>query len=199
MTRGYVFGGIGAAFSAVSIALGLYYNDAMMVVLSLLALCYCIVSLKYGNAGLFVTVASMIVMVCTILVTIVFSYDSMVTNGTMEKIDWSFIINIIQTVAVIPLTVLTFFIIAKVSEASYNWVMIGGFTPFIGLGIMGIGYALTYIFLLTELNDVLTDNVYILYGAAICLITHIVIALILGSIFKKRRYLITSNGLEVQP
>jgi hypothetical protein len=188
---------IGAILSFISLIVGVWTLDGVMVVASLLTFLFCITMAKCGKVHKLALIASITVLICTVLMATVASYETMVDDGTSSKSTWTYVAAVIHAVPMIPVTLLTFYSIAAFSRASYNWVIVCGLGPFIGLGIQGIGYALTYPFVLADFQIGPTENAYVLYGLMFCMIFLIAFYMILKSKLKKGRLMITSNGLEV--
>ena len=187
----------GAILSFISLIIGVWTLDGVMIVISLLTFLFCIAIAKHGNSHGFALITSVIVLICTILMASVASYETMVDGGIISKSSWTYVAAVIHTIPMIPLTLLTFYGTAAFSGASYNWVLVSGLGPFIGLGIQGMGYGLTYLFVIAELKIGPTENAYVLYGLMLCMIILVIFFLCLKSKLKKDRLMITSNGMEV--
>ena len=180
---------------AVSLIAGLWGRNGPMAVASMLAFLYSIIVVIYGLDHRLMLFTSVILLVCTILITTVLSYETMVENGTMGKQSWIYLAGIVQAVPVLPIVLASFFVIAAVFGASYNWAVVTGLTVFIGLGILSGGYSLTYLFLAAGIEKGLMENAYILYGLLIGMFFLIAFTYVLFRIFKKNHYVITSDGL----
>jgi len=200
MSAGKALSVASVVISAISLAIGFWGSNGVMTFASLMALCFSIVNVKY-SPGRFrlAMIMSLVLIICTVLITTVFSYETLVRDGTMAKDTWSYTAAIIQAIAVIPVAFMSYFAIAAFSNASYNWAVVSGLTTFIGLGIHTAGYAMTYAFYILDLEKGLSENSYVLYGLMIGMFSLIIFTIILNRIFLKNRYLITSNGLEVMP
>ena len=82
-------------------------------------------------------------------------------------------------------------ITASVSEASYNWAVVRGLSPFIAMGMQVPGYVVEY------LDSDIVDNGYILYGLLTMLIIMVVFGIILSQYMRKNRLIINENGMVV--
>ena len=186
--------------SAMSLAIGLWGNLGVMTIVSAIALCFSIINAKYAP-GCFrlALIVSVVLIVCTILMTTVLSYDTLVREGTMSNETWIHMAGIIQAVAILPITFMSYFVIAAFSNASYNWAVVTGLTTFIGLGILSIGYAMTYVFYTLDLNKGPSENYYVFFGLMVAVLVLVIFSICLHHVFRKNRYLITSKGLEVMP
>ena len=200
MSAGKALSVASIVISAISLAIGVWGSNGVMSVASLIALCFSIINVKYSpDRFRLALIMSVILLVCTVLITTIFSYETLVRDGTLAKDTWSYIAGVIQAIAVLPVAFMSYFAIAAFSNASYNWAVITGLTTFIGLGIHTAGYAMTYAFFIFDLEKGLSENSYVLYGLMIGMFSLIIFTIILNRIFLKNRYLITSNGLEVMP
>jgi len=186
----------GAVLSFISLIIGIWTLDGVMIVASLLAFLFCIAIAKQGKSHGLALLTSAVVLICTVLMATVTSYEMMVDGGVAPKNVWTYVVAVIHAVPMVPLTLLTFHGMAAFSGASYNWVLISGLGPFIGIGMQGMGYGLTYLFVIADLQIGPTENAYVLYGLMICTIILVVFFLCLKSVLKKKRILITSNGME---
>jgi len=186
----------GAILSFISLIIGVWTLDGVMIIVSLLTFLFCVVIAKHGNSHGFALITSVIVLICTIMMATVTSYEVMVDGGIVSKGSWTYVAAVMHAIPMIPLVLLTFYGTAAFSGASYNWVLVSGLGPFIGLGIQGMGYGLTYLFVIAELQIGPTENAYVLYGLMICMIVLIMFSLILKGKLKKGRLMITSNGME---
>ena len=185
--------------SAISLAIGFWGSNGVMTVASFIALCFSIVNVRYSpDRFRLAIIMSAVLLVCTILITTVFSYETLVVSeNIMTKATWVFVAGPIYAIAVIPITFMAYFVIAAISNASYNWAVVSGLTVFIGLGIHSAGYAMTYVFFLFGLEKHLSENYIAIYGLIIGLLTLVIFTILLNRIFLKNRYLITANGLGV--
>jgi len=187
----------GAVLSFISLVIGIWTWDGVMIVVSLLTFLFSVVIAKKGNVHRLVFLTSIVVLICTILMASVTSYEMMVDDGIASKSVWTYSAAVIHTIPMIPFCLLSFFAIAAASGASYNWAIVSGLYPFIGLGVQGMGYGLTYLFMIADLQIGPTENAYVLYGLMVCVVSLIASSLILKSKLKNGRLLITSNGIEV--
>lgn len=181
----------------ISVAIGIWSMEGVMIVISVLASLYSAASILYPSKGterLAVT-ASVAVLICTVLLATVLSFDSVVNDGTMSKGIWMYVVAVLQTAPVVPLVVLTFMVFASVFKGSYNWAVIAGLGAFIGIGIQSIGYALVYLIQWLGLGAEVIVNGDVLYSLGIDLLVMIVFSIFLYLKFSKG-IVITSDGME---
>ena len=187
---------VGAVLSFISLVIGIWTLDGVMIIASILTFLFCIAIAKCGNSHGFALLTSIIMLICTVLMATVVSYEMMVDDGIASKDVWTYAAAVVHAAPMIPLALLVFYGTAAFSGASYNWVLISGLGPFIGIGVQGMGYGLTYLFVIAELQIGPTENAYVLYSLMLCLVTLVAFFLCLKSTLKKKRILITSNGME---
>jgi hypothetical protein len=192
---------ISVIMAAAALAVGIWALDMISVGISAVALSLAAASAVYCRGGsLFTVAACSIVLVCVILMCTAVSMESTVINGTLSKHDWITISAIIQGIAILPLIVLFYFVHAAAFNASYNWVLVSGFSIFIGLAMTAPGYALIYFTqrsLIDNPDGGFMGNDVIL-RMWLTMIMFIVFAVTLLTVFAKKRYLITMNGLEAR-
>jgi len=189
---------IGIILAAVSLAVGVWGDDGTMISISLIALILSISAAAYcrKKISLYSVLAAMTVLVCTALMVTVFSAESMVKAGLETRDGWSYFAAAVQCIAIMPLVILLFFVIAAAFGASYNWAIASGFAFFAGLGMTVPGHAFVFFLQRWKLDDLITKN-DVVVSMILSFIIFAVFAVILGCIFKKKRYLITENGIEV--
>jgi hypothetical protein len=155
-------------------------------------------------------IASATVLVCTIIMVTVASFESLVNGGVMSEYSWTFVSAIIRGIAAMPLIIAFFFATAAVFKASYNWVVVPGLGWLVGMGMQVPQLVMLFIvqvpgFLMlffagqpaTEEQEIIA-NATIVMGMLVNLVMFAVFSIVLRSVFKKNRYLINANGLEVR-
>jgi len=198
--RGGVLAILTVIISIVSLAIGVICLNDVTTSISVIMLCYSLVLVKC-NSGLahrFAFVTSIIVMVSTLLMATVTSYDSLVSSGDMTLDSWAWLVSMIHAVTIVPMTILTFFTVAGICKASYGWEMVATLGVFIGLGLMFMSYLTLSVQVYLDIKSLPLENGYVVYGTQLSLIMHIVMAIVIWRIFKKNGYMITSNGIEVR-
>jgi hypothetical protein len=186
--------------AAVSAAVGVWGRDGAMIALSSLAVLFSILSYVYCSSSVYrySAIMSVTVLICTVIMVTVASYGTLVEDGTMSAHRWMLVCGLIHGTAIIPLIVVFFFTTAAAFNASYNWVIVPGLGWLVGMGMQIPKYILIYAVQYSELEQEIISNTVVVVVMLVNLIMFIAFSLILRSVFKKNRYLITANGLEVK-
>jgi len=186
--------------SAASVAVGLWGRDGAMTALSLLAVLFSASSFIYCSGAVcrYAAIASATVLVCTVLLTTAASHDALAGSGSVSDLEWIYVYAIIRGVAVIPIIIMFFFAVAAVFKASYNWATISGLGWLVGMGMQLPQFAMVLILQSAELESETIVNATIVIGMLVNMVMFAALSLILRFVFKKNRYLITANGLEVR-
>jgi len=116
----------------------------------------------------------------------------------VSDLEWIYVYAIIRGVAVIPIIIMFFFAVAAVFKASYNWATISGLGWLVGMGMQLPQFAMVLILQSAELESETIVNATIVIGMLVNMVMFAALSLILRFVFKKNRYLITANGLEVR-
>lgn len=197
MNTDKIYSVLSIVLAAASAVIGFADHDGVVAVTSILALGFGILVLEYTPRYSHLSlIASVIVILCTIATSTIVSYDFLVGNGHMDSYPWSYISGIVYSIPVIPLIMLFYLVSAYMFKASYNWVIVGGFATFIGMGMMVPGYAMDYLISSSIDSGAITvssTSVGLLMNA-LCFIAF---ALLAGHTFKKHRYILTERGIEV--
>ncbi|MCL1810902.1 MAG: hypothetical protein FWG41_01585 [Methanomassiliicoccaceae archaeon] len=185
--------------AAVSVAAGVWGRDGATIALSSLAVFFSILCFIYCSNTVYrySAIMSITVLICTVLMVSVASYDSLVDGGVMSGHQWMCVCGIIHGAAIIPLIVMFFFSVAAIFNASFNWVVVPGLGWLVGMSMQLPKSALMLITQYSELEQEIISNTTLVVVMLVNLIMFIAFSLILRSVFKKNRYLITANGLEV--
>ncbi|MDR2698201.1 MAG: hypothetical protein LBB30_00785 [Candidatus Methanoplasma sp.] len=186
--------------STVSVAFGIWGQDGAMTALSLLAVLFSVLSFTYCSTAArpYPIIASTTVLICTTLMVTVASYDMLAEGGYVSDLGWIYLYAVIRGIAVIPLIIVFFFTTAAVFKASYNWAVVSGLGWLTGMGMQVPQFAMVLILQSSELENEIIVNATIVIGMLANLVMFAAFSLIIRSVFKKNRYLITSNGLEVR-
>ncbi|MDR2865996.1 MAG: hypothetical protein LBV13_01110 [Methanomassiliicoccaceae archaeon] len=194
-------GALSIFLAAASVAFGVWGRDGAMIGLSCFAVFFSILSFLRcsGTVHRYSVIMSATVLICTVLSISVASYSSLVDSGTMSMLQWAYISGAVQGAAVIPLIVMFFFTVAALFKASYNWVMMPGLGWLVGMGIQVPKNLSVFVFQLADIQSGIITNNGIVIIMLVGLMMFILFCVILRSVFKKNRYLITASGLAVRP
>lgn len=199
MERGMTWIAVSAFVAAASLIIGVWGGDGMMIGLSILAVCMLIVCILFRNSTMYrySLVASAVLLISTILMVSAFSYGTLVEDNGMSKNGWLLLSGFIQGMAIIPLIMLFYFTIAAVYDIRFNWAIVSGFSWLIGVGMMVPGYVFVYVFEQAGIDAGTVTNSDIVIKMIISLIMVAVFAIFLCMYFKKNRYMLTADGIEV--
>ena len=183
---------LSAAVALVSLILAVDGREGSMVVTSFFVLVFGAIASKRCSLKMnrLILIASFVTLVCTVLTTTVLAQSSVEKDSEFEFL-WFYLTAVVHAVPLVPLTFSTFVITASVSEASYNWAVVRGLSPFIAMGMQVPGYVVEY------LDSDIVDNGYILYGLLTMLIIMVVFGVILSQYMRKNRLIINENGMVV--
>lgn len=183
---------LSAAVALVSLILAVDGREGSMVVTSFFVLVFGAIASKRCSLKMnrLILIASFVTLVCTLLTTTVLAQSSVEKDSEFEFL-WFYLTAVVHAVPLVPLTFSTFVITASVSEASYNWAVVRGLSPFIAMGMQVPGYVVEY------LDSDIVDNGYILYGLLTMLIIMMVFGIILSQYMRKNRLIINENGMVV--
>ena len=183
---------LSAAVALVSLILAVDGREGSMVVTSFFVLVFGAIASKRCSLKMnrLILIASFVTLVCTVLTTTVLAQSSVEKDSEFEFL-WFYLTAVVHAVPLVPLTFSTFVITASVSEASYNWAVVRGLSPFIAMGMQVPGYVVEYP------DSDIVDNGYILYGLLTMLIIMVVFGIILSQYMRKNRLIINENGMVV--
>lgn len=199
MNSGRAVAIFGALLAVVSIVVAWVYYEGIMVVISLFALVYGAIASKRcsARASMYITAASAAALVCTVLSVTVLSQGNFLGDNGKPTIFWFVLIGLVHTVPVVPLTFATYVVFASVTGASYNWAVVRGLSPFIGMGMEVPGFVLEYVF--QGSDNWMTDNGYILYQFLMTAIVMIVFVWYVSRHMRAHRIIVNENGVgEIQ-
>jgi len=187
---------VSIVLAAVSLVIALWKGEGMMIGISAVALFISVPAMIYcaNGVSLHSLLASSVVLVCTVVIVTVASVESMV-DDIVSRDTWSYVAALIHCAAILPLIISFYFTITAASGASYNWVLASGFAMFIGMGMLLPGHAVVFFTQRSKIDDVVTKTDAIA-GLLVGLIIFTVFAIILCCVLRKKRCLITKNGLE---
>ncbi len=195
MDTGRAVAVVSALLAIVSFVIAFWHYEGIMAVVSLFALVFGAVASKRCslNMNKFILIAAFAALVCTVLsVTVLVQGDFSDADGNPSVL-WFVLIGLVHSVPVVPLTFSAYPIIASVSGASYNWAIVRGLSPFIGMGMEVPGFVLEYMF--EGADNWMTDNGYILYHFLMTAIVMIVFAYVASSVMRRNRLVVTERGL----
>lgn len=190
---------IASAFLAlVSLIIAFVECEGIMTVTAVFVLGFGAIASKRCSArtNRYILLASMMTLICTVLSVTVFSQQK-VDDGEISEFVWFYIMAVIHAVPIVPLTFSSFVIIASVSEASYNWAVVRGLSPFISMGMLVPGYVAEYFFQDFYVDVWMVDNGYILYGLIVMFVIMLVVGLVVTHYMRVTRTIITEKGSEV--
>lgn len=199
MNTGRVVAVASALIALVSVVLGFLETEGIMTVTALFALIFGIVASKRCSArtNRFILMASIVVLICTVLSVTVFSQENMIDSGAVSEFEWFYIMAIIHAVPMIPLAFASFVVLASVTSASYNWAIVRGLSPFIAMGMLVPGYVVEYFYEYFYVDIWMVDNGYILYSLLIMAVVMVVSAWLISRHMRANKLIITERGLEV--
>lgn len=189
-------GRIGAIFSAVialvSLILALGDMEGNMIVTSLFVLVFGIIASKRCSLEMnrFIFIAAVVTLACTVLSVTVFAQET-IQIGEDAEFGWFYVIALLHAIPLVPLTFAAFVITASVSDASYNWAVVRGLSPFIAMGMQVPGFVVEY------LDPKNVDNGYILYTLLTMFVVMLVCGLAMSHYMRKNRMVINENGMVV--
>ncbi len=194
MNSGRIVAVTSALLAVVSLVVAWHYYEGIMVIISLFALVFGSVASKRCSAKtcIYIMAASAASLVCTVLSVTVLSQGNFLGDNGNPTVFWFVLIGLVHTIPVVPLTFATFTIIASVTGASYNWAVVRGLSPFIGMGMEVPGFVLEYIF--EGSDNWMTDNGYILYHFLMTAIVMIVFAWYASKLMRSYNVIVDENG-----
>ncbi|MDO5853576.1 MAG: hypothetical protein Q4Q62_05950 [Thermoplasmata archaeon] len=197
MNSGRVVAVASALLAVLSLIIAWIECEGIMAIISLFALAFGSAASKRCSARtcIYIMTASALCLVCTILSVTVLSQGNFLGPDGDPSTAWFVIIGLVHSIPVIPLTFSSYTIIASVSAASYNWAMVRGLSPFIGMGMEVPGFVLEYFF--EGSDNWMTDNGYILYHFLMTAIVMIVFSYVVSEAMRDARVIVNENGVEV--
>lgn len=193
MNSGRIVAVASAVLAVVSLVIAWHYYEGIMAVVSLFALVFGAVASKRCSAktNKYIMVAAALALICTVLSVTVLSQGNFSVDDHPTTF-WFILIGLVHTVPVVPLTFSTYTVIASVTGASYNWAIIRGLSPFIGMGMEVPGFVLEYVF--EGSDNWMTDNGYILYHFLMTALVMIVFSYLFSVIMRDRNMVIDETG-----
>ncbi len=193
MNGGRIVAIASAMLAVVSLIVAYFYYEGIMAVVSLFALVFGTVASKRCSAktNKYIMVAAAMALICTVLSVTVLSQGNF-SEGGHPTTFWFVLIGLVHTIPVVPLTFSAYTVIASVSGASYNWAVVRGLSPFIGMGMEVPGFVLEYVF--EGADNWMTDNGYILYHFLMTALVMLVFSYIGSSLMRKHRVIINESG-----
>lgn len=195
MNTGRAVAVVSALLAIASLVVAWIHYEGIMAIVSFFVLVFGVLASKNCtlNTNKFILLASVASVVCTALsVTVLVQGNFSDAEGT-PTVTWFVLIGLVHSVPVVPLTLSVYPIIASLSGASFNWAIVRGLSPFIGMGMEVPGFVLEYMF--EGADNWMTDNGYILYHFLMTALVMIVFAYIASSIMRKNSLIMTEKGL----
>jgi len=188
---------LSAVIVAASLLIGVWKGEGMTVGVCIVALAVSVPAMMCAppNVSKYSVIASVSVLVCAILMITVIPENALVMGGGTDLI-WVYAAALITGAALIPQAIVFFFVIAAKFEASYNWVIVSGLGWLVGLGMTIPKCLMVLVFWYDDVQAGLLSNPATVIGLMINLIMFVFFFVTAGRIFRKNRYIITSNGLE---
>lgn len=193
MNSGRIVAAASAMLALVSLIVACYYYEGIMAIISLFALVFGGVASKRCSArtNKYIMAAAAMALVCTILSVTVLNQGNFSVDGHPTTF-WFVLIGLVHTIPVVPLTFSTYTIIASVTGASYNWAIVRGLSPFIGMGMEVPGFVLEYVF--EGADNWMTDNGYILYHFLMTALVMLVFSYSASVAMRRMNMVINENG-----
>ncbi len=193
----------GRAVAAASTLLGLISlviawvdYEGIMAVVSIVTLIYGAIASKRCSLdnSKYILVAAITALICTVLSVTVLSQGNFTDASGEPSTTWFVIIGLVHSIPVMFLAFETYIIFASLWKGSYNWAVVRGLSPVIGMGLEVPGFVLEYVF--EGADNWMTDNGYILYHFLMTLIVLLVFAYLASRRMQERALVINENGLE---
>lgn len=196
MNSGRIVAISSALLAVASLVVAWVYYEGIMVIISLFALVFGSVAAKRCSAKtcIYIMASSAAALLCTVLSVTVLSQGNFLGDSGNPTVFWFALIGLVHTVPVVPLTFASYTIIASVTGASYNWAVVRGLSPFIGMGMEVPGFVLEYVF--EGSDNWMTDNGYILYHFLMTALVMIVFAWYASSLMRRYHVIVNENGTE---
>ncbi|MFT0899027.1 hypothetical protein [Candidatus Methanoprimaticola sp. MG2] len=197
MNSGRLVATASAILAVASLVVAWCNYEGIMAVISFFALVFGIVASKRCSArmNVFIMIAAAASLVCTFLSVTILSPEGFSNEAGEPSTFWFVLIGLVHSVPMMPLTMSMFVIIASVTGASYNWAIVLGLSPFIGMGMEVPGFVLEYVF--EGADNWMTDNGYILHHFLMTCLVMILYAWYLSHDLRKKGLIITEHGMEV--
>ena len=137
-------------------------------------------------ASIFIALCATFIVLCLVSQTPVDDFVALLTLPLENSFNFGYVL-----VKMVPLTFAAFVITASVSDASYNWAVVRGLSPFIAMGMQVPGFVVEY------LDPKNVDNGYILYTLLTMFVVMLVCGLAMSHYMRKNRMVINENGMVV--
>jgi len=199
MGRERVLAALCIIVSLISVAIAAFGKDGAMIALSSIAVLFSALCFVYCAKTVYrySAIMSVIVFACTVILVSANSYKALVDGGVTPD-NWWLFCGVVQGIAVVPLIIMFFFTMAAMFNASYNWVTVPGLGWLIGMGMQVPKCILIFLVQYHDLVRGAISNNALILVMLVGLLIFIIFCIILRSVFKKNRYLITANGLVVR-
>lgn len=166
-----------------------------MLAVSLFALAFGVIAVRRcsRDTAKLIAIASAVSLVATVLSITVLEPDNFM-DGDDPHVYWFVLIGFVHSIPVALITFAIFSIFSAVFGASYNWVLVRGFSPFIAMGMEVPGFVLEYVF--SGVDGWMTDNGYILYHFLVTFIVVFLLAYALSVRMRASSKVIAHGGME---
>ena len=200
MNSSVVPGLISSIIGIVCVVIGLVNYEGLTVSLSCFIILFSIISIFNPDVrvGRLILVGSIVFLVCTALLFSILTYDVLVECHGIGIALWSIIVASVRAISMPAVTLSALFSVAQVYHSSFNWVLAASLFPFVGVGMMIPGYAITFVIQGFDSIHGWVTNAYVMYGVFIPLILLALCALMIKKRMRDGRLLITDKGLVVR-
>jgi hypothetical protein len=181
--------------------MGLWCREGVLVFLSADALVFtAMLAAKNGAGALGCAVAaSAAVLACTALLATAASYDSLVGSGSMGRESWIYVVAFVHAAALAPVVLLSFFAVSSTFGSVFNCVTVSGLFWLVGTGMVSVGNVFVYFLQRADLEAGIVTNSNIDVGLMVGMLACIAASAAIYAIFRRRRLLISPEGLRVKP
>lgn len=183
-----------ALLAIVSLMISLYYYEGIMAIVSFFTLVFGAVASGRCSrrTNRFILIASVTSVICTVLSVTILVQGGFSDADGVPTTTWFVIIGLVHSIPVVPLTLSVYPIVSSVYGASFNWAVVRGLSPFIGIGIEVPGFVLEYMF--EGSDNWMTDNGYILYHFLMTAIVMIASSYLVSSVMRRDGLVVTQDG-----
>lgn len=189
---------IAVAVSLIAVAVGALPRDGIVISLALFSALTSLVlaSVPDSRFGPKALAVSILVLLVALAMDVWLSYDvTVVEKGVLDVHSWALMASVMYTIP-LSLLVLQFMqALAVRFGASYNWALVSALFPFCALGMISLGFALTY--LIQEIVNVRpwVTNSYLGWCVAVPLLASVIVAIAISLWMRKKGKIINANGM----
>lgn len=185
----------GVVMAFASALISVYRYEGVMLAVFLFAMVFGVIAVRRcsSDTALLISSASLLSLIVTLLSVTVLEPDNFLVDGD-PPIYWFVLVGLVHAFPVALLTFAVYSIFSAVYGASYNWVLVRGFSPFIAMGMEVPGFVFEYMF--KGVDDWMTDNGYILYHFLMTLIVVALLAYWVSVRMRAESKVVAHGGLE---